>query len=357
MKPRFTNIVGHDNLKGVEMKKNLSYLLFSFLIIFVAACSPDTEKSNASEYDSETLTVELRADAGNGEVKLDWAFLPKADRYNIYWIADTEGKYSTSNKPSSAIMRTGTKIDGIITAPYTVTGLTNGTKYWFALSGSKEGQLESYLTLAMYSTPINPAPLPAPGNFRANVDGLTSITVFWDDVPAASGYIAYWTTVYEDLSWDSQNSGKLPEGQNSFTFTSLIEDYSYLFFVQAIDGDDSTSSGDSSASLSYIATTTETPPPNAPTNPAVTNQGNGDIIISWDTMTGATAYNIYIAQAKGVFKETGGVTAYPTPDPTPTQAATASLTNGTYYIVVTAVNSNGESAESREVSVEITDNP
>jgi hypothetical protein len=340
------------------MKKNLSYLLlFSFLIIFVAACSPDTEKSNQSDYQSENLAVELRADAGNGEITLDWPYLNKADSYNIYWITDASNKYSTSNKPSSAIMKTGTKITGIKSAPYPVPNLANGTKYWFALSASKAGQIDSDLTLAVYSTPSNPAPLPAPGNFRANVDGLTSITVFWDDVPAAGGYIAYWTTVHEDLSWDSQNSGKLPESQNSFTFTSLIEDYSYLFFVQAIDGDDSSTSGDSSASLSYVATTTATPPPHAPTNPAVINQGNGDIIISWDTMTGATSYNIYIAQAKGVFKETGSVTAYPTPDPTPTQAATASLTNGTYYIVVTAVNSNGESAESREVSVEITDNP
>jgi hypothetical protein len=351
------------------MKKFLSYLiLFSFLIIFVSACSPDTEESNASDYDSENLTIELRADAGNGEVTLEWAFLPKADSYNIYWIADPEGKYSTSSKPSTATMRTGTKIEGIMTAPYTVTGLTNGTKYWFALSGSKEGQLESYLTLAIYSTPINPPPLPAPESVRANVNGLTSITVFWDDVPAASGYIAYWTTVYEDLTWDTQNSGKLAGYQNSFTFTGLLENYSYLFFVQAVDGDDSTTSGDSSASFSYIAKTTETPPPAAPTNPTIINQGSGNIIITWDTVTGATSYNIYIAPVKGVLKETGAATTGITPEPTSTQAAGLKdpLTNGTYYIVVTAVNNNGtpsdttddlESAESSEVSVVITDNP
>jgi len=351
------------------MKKFLSYLLLlSFLIIFVSACSPDTEESNESDYDSENLTVELRADAGNEEVKLDWAFLAKADSYNIYWIADPEGKYTTSNKPSSAIMRTGTKIAGIITAPYTVTGLSNGTKYWFALSGNKEGQPESYLTLAIYSTPSNPAPLPAPENFRANIDSLTNVTVFWDDVPAASGYIAYWTTVYEDLTWDTQNSGKLPGDQNSFTFTALLENYSYLFFVQAVDGDDSTTTGDSSASFSYITTTTETPPPNAPTNPAVINQGSGNIIITWDTVTAATSYNIYIAPAKGVFKETGAATTGILPEPASTQAAGLKdpLKNGKYYIVITAVNDNGtpsdtsddlESAESREVSVIITDNP
>lgn len=256
------------------MKIFSSYLLlFCFLIIFASACSPDTEESNESDYDSENLTVELRADAGNGEVKLEWVFLPKADTYNIYWIADPEGKYSTSKKPSTAIMRAGAKITGIKSAPYSVTNLTNGIKYWFALSADKEGQLESYLTMAIYSTPQNPPPLPAPESVRANIDGLTSITVFWDDVPAASGYIAYWTTVYENLTWDNKNSGKLPADQNSFTFTGLLENYSYLFFVQAVDADDTTNSGDSSASFSYIATTTETPPPNAPTNPAVINQG------------------------------------------------------------------------------------
>lgn len=339
------------------MKKNLSYIiLFSVLIIFASACSPDTEQSNKEDYQSENLAVEFRADAGNEAVTLDWPYLNTADSYNIYWIADTEGKYNTSNKPSSSVMKTGTKITGIISAPYTVTSLNNGTKYWFALSATKAGQIDSDLTLAIYSTPISPAPLPAPKNLRANVIGLTSITAFWDHVPGAGGYIAYWTTVHEDLTWDTKNSGKIPAGQYSFTFTGLLENYSYLFFVQALDGDDSTTSGDSSASFSYIAKTTETPPPNAPTNPAVTNQGNGDIIVSWDTVEGATSYNIYAGTAKNVFKGTGDKTEY-TPDPTPTQGVQANLKNGTYYIVVTAVNGNGESAESTEVSVEITDNP
>jgi hypothetical protein len=335
------------------MKKKLSYLLlFNFLIIFVSACAPDNPKSNESDYTSENLTVELRADTGNGEVKLDWLMVSGADTYNIYWIADTQGTYSSTNKPTSAKMKTGTKIEGIISAPYTVTGLTNGTKYWFAFSASKEGQLESGLTLAIPSTPINPAPLPAPENVRANVLSSTSVQVIWDDVPAASGYIAYWTTINSDFSWDTENSGKLAADQNSYTFNGLTENYAFLFFLQAVDSDDSSTSGDSSASFSYVAQTTATPPPAAPvlTTATAGSTSATQILLHWTTVTGNgdVTYKLYYGLAKGISKNTGVEVDIGDA----TQGYMTNMTKGlTYYFVVTAVDDNGESAESNEKSV------
>lgn len=85
--------------------------------------------------------------------------------------------------------------------------------------------------------------------------------------------------------------------------------------------------------------------PSAPTGLEATAD-DGQVTISWNEVSGATSYNIYWSTTPGVTKSTGqkipGVTSSYTH---------TGLTNGTtYYYVVTAVNSTGESAESSEVS-------
>ncbi|MBI5344264.1 MAG: fibronectin type III domain-containing protein [Deltaproteobacteria bacterium] len=88
-----------------------------------------------------------------------------------------------------------------------------------------------------------------------------------------------------------------------------------------------------------------TSPPSAPTGVSA-SAGAGQVTISWTAATGATSYNVYWSTASGVTKTTGAQI---------TDAASpythSGLTNGTtYYYVVTAVNSYGESSESSEVS-------
>ena len=333
------------------MKKFLSYLLLMSLpVIFATSCSNNNNTDNASEPETY-LTNQLRADAGSNQVTLEWKEMPAADTYNIYYMEDDGSK----TQPTTAkITSQGTKIDGvtkgITSAPYTVTGLKNGTTYWFALSAKKAGQNESDLTKAIYAIPQDSPPLPAPENFRANA-GDGEVTVTWDAVAGAAGYIAYYYTSFAMY-------GKSPETtNNSYTFTGLTNGQTYVFWVQALDSDDNTATGDSSASFVYTVIPSINPPPSAPTNPDIIDNHNGHITIEWDTMSGVTSYNIYIATAKGVTKLTGNVTNVVNEAATLKQAAETTLTNGTYYIVVTAVNANGESAESKEVSIEITDNP
>ncbi len=81
-----------------------------------------------------------------------------------------------------------------------------------------------------------------------------------------------------------------------------------------------------------------------PTAPAVVRATADDqaIAISWTPVNGATSYNVYMATTSGVNKTNGTKhTAVSTP------FVKTGLTNGTtYYFVVTAVNSAGESSES-----------
>lgn len=90
--------------------------------------------------------------------------------------------------------------------------------------------------------------------------------------------------------------------------------------------------------------------PGSPTNLGVT-AGSGSVILSWDLVSGATSYNVYLSRYPGINNlnyqtrlgmQIAGVQ--------PSYQLTG-LNNGTtYYFVVTSVNSSGESSPSNEVS-------
>lgn len=101
-----------------------------------------------------------------------------------------------------------------------------------------------------------------------------------------------------------------------------------------------------SASSTTGSTNVSEEVPSAPTN-LIASAGNKQVVISWSSVTGASSYNIYWGTASGVTKTSG----------TKIQSASSpythsSLTNATtYYYVVTASNSSGESAVSTEYSI------
>src|SRR5665213_3111092 len=85
------------------------------------------------------------------------------------------------------------------------------------------------------------------------------------------------------------------------------------------------------------------PPPAAPTILTVTTN-YGQIILTWSTVTGATNYNVERSQTSGGSYTTIGNTAL-------TTYTDNTVSNGvTYYYVVSALNTGGESTNSAEVS-------
>jgi hypothetical protein len=268
-------------------------------------------------------------------------------------------------------MKAGTKISGIISATKTITGLTNGTTYWFAIS-AVTSSVEGDLSVAISATPSTAAPPPAaPENVRANV-GDAKVTVTWTPVAGVAHYTVYCYTesgltlnegIVDDIP--QANSSQVvdsttihwTEGSNkdSSPNAGLENGTTYYFFVVSVD-----TAGKTNTSFFYSATPSTNPPPFAPVLTSIT-QGTYKIDsvsyntqIAWEVpVTGtATSYNIYIGTDKGVTKSTGAVTK--NISATPPLESYANLASGTYYIVVTAVNSSsGESAESNELSVTI----
>jgi hypothetical protein len=171
-------------------------------------------------------------------------------------------------------------------------------------------------------------------------EGLTINEGKVDNIPQAkSSQIVDWTTIVWTVG---SNKGGTPN-------PGLVNGTTYYFFVVSVNA-----TGKTNTSFFYSATPSTTPPPFAPVLTSVT-AGNAQITVHWNAVSASPAvasYNIYIGTAKGVTKSSGAKNPY-TPDAGdlgPYSAiATTSIDNGTtYYIVVTAVNSKGESAESTE---------
>jgi len=341
------------------MKKISAYILLLFLLVFfVSACGKNDDFTSSSTAESY-LTMQVRVDAGNKKLIVDWQMNGDADYYTIYYIPDASNTYSESNKPSTATMKAGSQITKP-SAARTITGLTNGTKYWIAVTAYNSIDGESYITSPISATPTSTATPTAPENVRANA-GDAQVTVTWTPVTDAVSYIivCYYYDIstgsietdegYIDVDGQASNSQVVSDvtWYVSGTTTTLENDRAYYFSISAVNED-----GVLSAS-SFIdsATPSTSPPPTAPVVTDVT-AGDSEITITWNPVTASpavTSYNIYIGKGKGVTQYTGQSTPISADASNPYEASATDLTNDTkYYIVVTAVNSNGESADSTE---------
>jgi hypothetical protein len=97
----------------------------------------------------------LTAGAGDNQVVLNWPSVSGAATYNVY------------HGTSPGITKSSTKITGSVSAPKTVTGLTNGTPYYFAVSAVNAGG-ESALSVERSATPSATPPPDIPSNIRAS---------------------------------------------------------------------------------------------------------------------------------------------------------------------------------------------
>ncbi len=254
------------------------------------------------------------ATAGNANVIVAWGAVTGATSFNVYYAAGT-----TVDKT------TGTKVTGA-TSPATVSSLTNGTQYAFAVSAVNAGG-ESALSAVQTATPQVPA-AGAPAISSATA-GNASVTVAWGAVTGATSYNVYYaagTTV------DKTTGTKVAGATSPATVSSLTNGTQYAFAVSAVNA------GGESALSTVQTATPQVAAPGAPTISSAT-AGNANVIVAWAAVTGATSYNLYYAAGTTVDKTGTKVTGATSP------ATVSSLTNGTQYaFAVSAVNAGGESA-------------
>jgi endoglucanase len=164
--------------------------------------------------------------------------------------------------------------------------------------------------------------------------GNATVTLQWT---ASSGATSY--NVKRATSSGGPYSQLAAPTAATYTDTSVTNGTTYFYVVSALDSaGESANSAQVSAAPAAPATT-----PAVPTGLAAT-AANASVALSWTASSGATSYHVKRATANG-----GPYTQIAAP--TAATYADTSVSNGTtYYYVVSALDSTGESANSAQVS-------
>ena len=267
----------------------------------------------------------VTATPGDGQVTLTWGAVSGASRYTIYRDTNT-----------GVMPGTGTVIDNV-TSPRADTKLTNGNTYYYVVTATVQGK-ESLPSAEVYGTPkASGGTLSPPASLSATA-GDKQVTLTWPSVSGATGYTIYWAT---STGVTSATGTAITGATSPYSHAGLTNGTPYYYVVTATKGAvESKESSEASATPKATGTA-----PKAPTN-LVAVAGNKQVTLTWSAAAGATSYTVYWATSTGVTKKSG--TALPSAT---SPKKHAGLNNGaTYYYVVTAKNTYGESAESLEAS-------
>ena len=283
--------------------------LFAVIIVIITGCG---------DRDIPVPTG-VTATPGNGQVTIAWTAGKDVTSYNIYWSA-TPG----------VTIGNGTKITGA-TSPYVHLGLINGATYYYIVTAvNKDGEsTPSPQVSATLALPEPTGVTATPGNGR--------VTLSWTAVSGAASYNIYWSTT---PGVAIANGAKITGAASPYIQVGLSNGTTYYYVVTAVEGN-----GESTPSSQVSAIPSAAPTPAAPTGVTAT-PGNGRVTIAWTAITGATSYNVYWSNTSGVTTANGAkITGAASPH------IQMGLINGaTYYYVVTAVDGNGESTPSSQVS-------
>lgn len=258
------------------------------------------------------------ATAGNTQVSLGWsAATGSPTGYKV--------RYGTTSG-------LGTNIDVGNVTSYTVTSLTNGTLYYFAVSaynGAGDGSNSNQLT----ATPAVGAPS-AP-TLSTTTAGNAQVALTWTSVGSATSYKVKYGT-----STGSYSTTLSVGNVTSYTVTGLGNGTTYYFAAVATNG-----SGDSGNSNELNATPQSSSTPNAPVFHSLVGT-SAQLTASWSVVPNATGYKVKRGTSAGTYTTTvdaGNVTSY----------NITGLTNGTrYYVAIVAYNGVGDGGTSNELNAQ-----
>jgi formylglycine-generating enzyme required for sulfatase activity len=267
-------------------------------------------------------------------VTLNWTPVTDAASFNIY--------YATNPGVTKTVFDTAIRD---VHGSNAIT-LVNSIKYYFVITAVNASGQESAVSKEVSATPTATPPPAAPKNVTAAALASGTVRVTWtvSGTPPPS-YKVYYGTVPNMTTATaafSQTNAVTPQD-----ITGLTNGTTYYFAVTATNAN-----GESVTSFEVNCMPLSSAPPSAPTN-VTALEGDGQATISWTSVAGTTSYNIYYSTDSFVSKIFGTKITYtpPVPQPATVSYTMAPLTNKTaYFFVVTAVNANGESAESSAVS-------
>jgi DNA/RNA endonuclease G (NUC1)/fibronectin type 3 domain-containing protein len=245
--------------------------------------------------------------------------------------ADDGGIYNWSGTPGTGVANVSvTGGQGTPTATFTVT-LTagfNGTATFTAVLTDNVNPAATQLV----NITVNPAsPPPAAPTGVSATPGNAHIALTWNSVPGATSY-----HVKRSTTSGSGYSTIASPTSASFDDTSALNGTAYFYVITAVGP------GGESANSSEVSGTPQGPAA-APTG-VVATPGDTQISLTWNSVAGATSYNVKRSTISGSGYSTVA-------SPTTNSHTDTGLTNGTtYFYVITAIGPGGESVNSSEVS-------
>jgi subtilase family serine protease len=275
-----------------------------------------------------------QATAGNSRVTLSWPAPSSTGGsavtgYDVYEGTTARGESAT---PVNASPVTGTT--------YTITGLTNGTTYYFTVKGIND---------VGSSAPSNEAsatPRTVPGAPRAlkATRGNASAALAWQAPASTGGSPVTGYDVYRGATL--LTAPALAPTVMSYTAKGLTNGTTYSFTVVALNA-----AGRSPASAP--ASVTPATVPGAPTKARAT-AGVTEVVLSWvapasDGGSAVTGYEVYEGTVSG-HESTKPVNATPLSAKTTTTTVKGLKAGTRYYFEIRAVNVAGKGPASAQVS-------
>jgi fibronectin type 3 domain-containing protein len=287
----------------------------------VSAVDGGGESANSSQVNATpqaaiaSAPIGLSISPGNTQVSLGWTQVIGALSYNIYRSITGGSGYSL--------------IGNSTTTSFTDSTASNGTAYSYVVT-SVNPSGESGYSSALNATPEPPAPQQAT-NLAATV-AINQVNLSWTAATNATSY-----DIYRSTTSDSNFALIGTTTSTTYVDSTAVGGTTYYYAVASVNA-----SGQSNDSL-QIGVTPEPPIPSPPAQLSATG-ATSEVLLDWGTSTGATSYNVYRSVTTGTgYSEVGSATTGSYTDSTGTIGTT-------YYYVVTAVNSTGESGYSSQAS-------
>lgn len=267
----------------------------------------------------------LRATANSTYNYLTWTGSPGATTYAV----------KRSNTSGSGYVTIGNGISGTSYFDFTVSG---GKTYYYVVTASNSAGESANSAQATAGTTVSTPTAPAaPANLQANA-GNGQVSLTWNASSGATSYTVKRSTT-SGSGYAAVASGTV-SGTN-FTDTNVTNGTTYYYVVTA------SNSGGESGGSAQVAATPAAPATGstlaAPTNLKATVTSY--VYLTWSAVSGATTYRVKRSTTSGTGYTTiaSGLTG-------PSHFDFGVSKTTTYYYVVTAVNANGESAPSAQVS-------
>jgi fibronectin type 3 domain-containing protein len=273
---------------------------------------------NLTGYESDGVPFEpgdLVATASDQVVSLSWEPVPGAADYIVLRGTTSGGETTTLGTVSSNT--------------YSDFTVTNGTTYYYVVEASNAAGISGPSNEASATPIASPPSAPALTATASN----TQVSLTWTTAARAISY-----NIYEGTASGGESATPIATGitATAYSVTGLTNGTPYYFEVAGVNAQ-------GTGAVSNEAVSTPGGPPSAPVGLTAT-LGNGQAVLAWTAVAGATSYNVY----EGTTSSGESATPIATGLTSPTYTATG-LTDGTsYFFTVAAVNASGTSGYSNE---------